>query len=104
MVKPQHTKGYKHQNITEFKCNKYNTTPDQEIAFKTQKNNLCDKCKEIIEWKIKYGKYKPLSVSRRCNQCQEKTIHKAYCRICEKCAEQMKKCAKCETLNNCRID
>ena len=49
-------------------------------------DNLCQRCHDIIKWKIEYRKYKPLTSLARCNICTEKVIIKAYRTICDRCA------------------
>ena len=51
---------------------------------------LCQRCHDIIKWKIDYRKYKPLTTPGRCNTCNERTIIKAYRTICDRCAHQPK--------------
>ena len=62
-------------------------------------NNLCKHCQDIIQWKLDFRKYKPLTTPSRCNKCQEKNIIKAYRAICDRCAlkdKDNKLCTKCE--------
>jgi len=49
-------------------------------------DHLCQKCFDMIQWRIDYRKYKPLTVLARCNYCQRKNITKAYRTICDNCA------------------
>lgn len=56
---------------------------------------LCSGCKEKIEWKKKYDKYKPLTGPKKCIACGEKQVKQAYYQICQKCAEEREVCAKC---------
>ncbi|ELR21715.1 uncharacterized protein ACA1_384380 [Acanthamoeba castellanii str. Neff] len=73
------------------------------VAFKHNKNSkktinilalpnegLCPRCHDIIEWKKKYRKYKPLTTPKRCTKCQEKTVKRAYHTICDGCARKTK--------------
>ena len=57
--------------------------------------NCCPKCTELIEWKIKYGKYKMLTTPAKCVDCLEKTVKYNYHVRCGKCVERTGKCAKC---------
>lgn len=94
MVKLQNCKGAKHQNTTAFECGRYNKTPSQKIAESVSTTCFCKKCKAVVDWKIKFGKYKPLTTMRKCDECQEKKINAAYHRICVDCS-QMRRCPKC---------
>jgi hypothetical protein len=57
--------------------------------------NVCVKCKGILEWKIKYKKYKLLKAPKKCTKCEQKTIKNAYHTMCIPCAEILKVCPKC---------
>ncbi|CAG8467942.1 599_t:CDS:10 [Ambispora gerdemannii] len=50
---------------------------------------------EIIEWRKKFKKYKPLSTPKRCVNCREKAVKEAYHTLCKKCADEKGICAKC---------
>jgi len=58
-------------------------------------SNVCQRCKDCIEWKIKYKKYKPLTVPSKCVKCSGKKVKYAYHIVCTECALQYKICAKC---------
>ena len=58
-------------------------------------HGVCQRCKEIIDWKIKYKKYKPLTAPKTCNKCHQKAITQAYRTICRNCASTLKVCEKC---------
>ena len=51
----------KHQNETAFKNNKYASNSKAKLLNEMRVTNVCQRCKDIIEWKIKYGKYKSLT-------------------------------------------
>ncbi|CAK9811192.1 Uncharacterized protein C9orf85 homolog [Anthophora plagiata] len=57
--------------------------------------NVCERCKKVIEWKIKYKKYKPLKAPSKCIKCEQKTVKHAYHKICLPCAKQHEICPKC---------
>ena len=50
----------KHQNKFAFKHNKNSVKTRKLLAKEGTTAGLCARCVEIIEWKIKYRKYKPL--------------------------------------------
>ena len=55
-------KAPKHNNEYAFKNDKYDTTGKMKAINNLNISNVCQRCKDCIEWKIKYKKYKPLSV------------------------------------------
>lgn len=89
----QSKKGQKHQNTYSFKHNK-NSKLTKKIA-ETPLDLLCKRCLDILEWKIKYRKYKPLSVPGKCKICDHKNILKSYRDICDSCAKENSICTKC---------
>lgn len=52
----------KHKNTVAFKNDKYGTTEKMKVVNSMTVSNVCLRCKDIIEWKVKYKKYKPLTV------------------------------------------
>ena len=89
-------KGQKHQNTFTFKHNKGSLLTRKITS--SPLDLLCKRCIEILQWKIDYRKYKPLSTVGRCNLCKEKKIYKAYRTICDECAINhlpKKLCTKC---------
>ncbi|XP_071731005.1 uncharacterized protein [Rutidosis leptorrhynchoides] len=61
---------------------------------------VCPKCRDQIEWKRKYGKYKPLSEPAKCQKCTKRAVRQAYHNICTACAKEHHVCAKC----SCRVE
>ncbi|CAO3621224.1 unnamed protein product [Mucor fragilis] len=86
-------KGQAHQNTTGWKANK-NSKKSREIAA-LPVYGLCQRCTDVILWRKKYKKYKPLTTVKRCTCCQEKAIKEAYHVLCDNCARSKKVCAKC---------
>jgi hypothetical protein len=86
-------KGPKYQNNFSFRHNP--KSKKTQYILSLPNDGLCQHCYNIIEWKKKYRKYKPLTVPKRCTKCEEKNIKHAYHVICEKCASEMEVCAKC---------
>ncbi|KAF5218284.1 hypothetical protein ECC02_008784 [Trypanosoma cruzi] len=75
--------------------------PPVVLAFMT--SLCCRRCCDILQWKVDYGKYIPLERQRKCNCCQERTVTIAYHHICQRCATERARCAKCQkppTLGN----
>lgn len=86
-------KGQKYQNEFAFKHNK-NSMKTRKI-LEAPLDLLCERCLAIMEWKIKYRKYKPLTTPSKCNVCENKTIFKGHRTACDKCANELKVCSKC---------
>ncbi|GFY50710.1 uncharacterized protein C9orf85 homolog [Trichonephila inaurata madagascariensis] len=85
----------KHQNTVAFKNDKYGQTHQTKMLNAMKLSSLCSKCEGIIQWKIKFKKYKPLTVPAKCIKCEEKTVKSAYHNICSNCSENLNVCAKC---------
>jgi hypothetical protein len=88
-------RGQKYQNSTAFKPGLYGKSRRVQLAAVVPLAGVCARCKEKIEWKKKYDKYKPLSAPKKCVTCQQKTVRQAYYRLCQDCAESRRVCAKC---------
>jgi len=86
--------GQKYQNTSKFKHNK-NSLLTRKIRDTTPLDNLCKRCLDILEWKINYRKYKPLTAAAKCIKCEGRNIYKAYRQICDSCALSKKLCSKC---------
>ncbi|KAK3413492.1 hypothetical protein EUGRSUZ_I02051, partial [Eucalyptus grandis] len=61
---------------------------------------VCVRCKEQIEWKRRYGKYKALTEPAKCQKCTRRAVRQAYHNLCSGCAKEQKVCAKCR----CQVD
>ncbi|XP_072936033.1 uncharacterized protein C9orf85 homolog [Epargyreus clarus] len=89
------TRPQKHQNRSSFKNDLHDTSKRTKLINSLQVSGVCARCKEIIEWKIKYKKYKPLSAPAKCVGCDQKAVKHAYHVLCSKCASEKAVCAKC---------
>ncbi|CDS36984.1 protein of unknown function DUF2039 [Echinococcus multilocularis] len=58
-------------------------------------DGLCARCEAIIEWKIRYKKYKPLTKPRTCVRCGQRSVKRAYFTTCELCISALNTCGKC---------
>ncbi|XP_072618725.1 uncharacterized protein C9orf85 homolog isoform X2 [Vulpes vulpes] len=58
-------------------------------------DGVCQRCKEVLEWRVKYSKYKPLSKPKKCVKCLQKSVKDSYHIICRPCACELEVCAKC---------
>ena len=84
-----------HQNKFTFRHNK-NSKKTAKIAsmpvYRFMREALysflvvCERCREKIEWKKKYRKYKPLTVPAKCVKCGNRTVKAAYHQLCDDCA------------------
>ncbi|KAI8812468.1 hypothetical protein BJ742DRAFT_792406 [Cladochytrium replicatum] len=84
----------KHQNKFAFTTNKHSFIAQKIAALPTR--GLCRKCLDVIAWRKRMNKYKPLTVPKKCVECQGKNITDAYHIICQKCASAKHVCAKCQ--------
>lgn len=85
----------KYKNRSSFKNNLHDTSHTTKFINSIQVSDVCVRCKEIIEWKIKYKKYKPLTQPTKCVKCEERTVRKAYHVLCRECGKKLKLCTKC---------
>ena len=83
----------KHQNKTSFADNPHSTKSTQIHSLPNA--GLCQRCHDIIEWKKKYHKFKPLTAPKTCTNCHQRTVKHAYHVICVDCARMQNCCAKC---------
>lgn len=92
---PPKSKGRRpaHQNKKAFTSNPHSTRTLMINALPNE--GLCQKCHDIIEWRKRYHKFKPLTTPRRCQRCGEKSIVHAYHVICTACSRKDGVCAKC---------
>lgn len=89
------TRPQKHQNRTSFKNNLHDTSHQTKLINNIQISDVCVRCKEIIEWKIKYKKYKPLGQPKKCVKCEQRTVKNAYHVMCLDCGRKLEVCTKC---------
>lgn len=85
----------RYQNRHAFKNNLHDTSHKTKFINRIDVANVCERCKQIIEWKIKYKKYKPLKAPSKCVKCEEKCVKYAYHTMCGPCAKEKKVCPKC---------
>ena len=85
----------KYQNAKAFKAGLYGASRRVKLAAAAPLAGICARCKDKIEWKKKYDKYKPLTAPKKCVLCEEKKVKQAYYRLCQDCAEGRGLCAKC---------
>lgn len=91
----QRTRPQKHQNRTKFKNDLHDTSSKTKLINSLDITGVCKRCKDIIEWKIKYKKYKPLTAPKKCVHCEGKSVKHAYHVMCTPCSRTRNACAKC---------
>ncbi|XP_073399834.1 uncharacterized protein C9orf85 homolog [Dendrobates tinctorius] len=91
----QRSRPQKHRNVTVFKNDKYDSSSKTKKINCKQHDGVCQRCKDVLEWRVKFSKYKPLSQPKKCVKCLQKTVKEAYHIICKPCALQLELCAKC---------
>ena len=55
----------KHKNTKAFKNDLHDTSITTKKINNLEFYGICDRCKEIIDWKVKYKKYKLLSTPKK---------------------------------------
>ncbi|KAI9184505.1 hypothetical protein H9P43_003558 [Blastocladiella emersonii ATCC 22665] len=85
--------GQKYQNTTAFRHNK--ASKKTKVILGLPIHGLCAKCFDVIEWRKKFRKYKPLTAPKKCVTCNQKTVKDAYHVMCTPCATDKGVCAKC---------
>eukprot|EP00911_Craspedida_sp_UC1_P002018 UC1_evm2s1557 len=87
--------GQKHQNREVFKAGKYGESKRMASIRTEPTEGVCLRCKEQIDWRKKYNKYKPRSTPGSCTRCGLKKVLQNYRTICPGCATQFNVCEKC---------
>ncbi|KAA3459149.1 zinc finger protein 330-like protein isoform X2 [Gossypium australe] len=117
----------KHQNSYAWKPNAGVKINEKEVGGKlrpySEITGVCPRCKEQIDWKRRYGKYKPLTEPAKwyvlfriimgfcgflfiyglvfgSQLCSKRNVRQAYHNLCSGCAKEQKVCAKCR----CRVN
>ncbi|KAF6123377.1 hypothetical protein HJG60_001919 [Phyllostomus discolor] len=85
----------RHQNTFSFKNDKFDKTVQTKKINEKLHDGVCQRCKEVLEWRVKYSKYKPLSKPKKCVKCLQKTVKDSYHIMCRPCACELEVCAKC---------
>jgi len=90
-------KSQKYQNAFAWKANAHKSPTDPKTILLLSKrvSNCCSHCTGVIEWKIQYGKYKPLTQPGKCINCSAKKVRFAYQVLCQDCVDSTGHCAKC---------
>ncbi|KAK2555383.1 Uncharacterized protein P5673_023023 [Acropora cervicornis] len=88
-------KGQKYQNTVAFKNDLHDKSRKTKEINSLVVTGVCARCREVIEWRKKFKKYKPLTAPKKCVKCLQKTVIQAYHIMCSKCAGVAKVCEKC---------
>ncbi|CAD6236664.1 unnamed protein product [Miscanthus lutarioriparius] len=91
----------KHQNRYAWKPNlgqKINETePGGRFRPLSEITGVCQRCRDQIDWKRRYGKYKPIVEPAKCQKCSKRNVRQAYHNVCRDCSKDIGICAKCCT-------
>ncbi|CAD6229734.1 unnamed protein product [Miscanthus lutarioriparius] len=94
----------KHQNRYAWKPNlgqKINETePGGRFRPLSEITGVCQRCRDQIDWKRRYGKYKPIVEPAKCQKCSKRNVRQAYHNVCRDCSKDLGICAKCCTRVN----
>jgi len=84
-VKSKKKKGHApaHQNKIAWQHNPKSKKTDKILSSPI--SDCCRRCKEKLEWRKQYRKYKPLTQPATCNLCRKKCIKMAYHTVCKDC-------------------
>ncbi|KAK2523783.1 uncharacterized protein C9orf85 homolog [Columba livia] len=89
------TRPQRYQNAHAFRNDKYDTSARRKKINAKLHDGVCQHCKGILEWRVKFSKYKLLSKPKKCVKCLQKTVKDPYHIICRPCAGKLEVCAKC---------
>nr|XP_033780542.1 uncharacterized protein C9orf85 homolog isoform X2 [Geotrypetes seraphini] len=59
------TRSQKHRNVTVFKNNKFDCSLQTKKINAKLHDGVCQHCKEVLEWRVKFSKYKTLSQPKK---------------------------------------
>ncbi|CAF1417577.1 unnamed protein product [Adineta steineri] len=91
----QRTRKQKYQNGRTFKNNLYDTSIQTKHINAIEHKGICEHCKSVLEWRVHYRKYKPLTQAKKCVRCLQKNIIRAYYVLCDDCGAKENLCCKC---------
>ncbi|CAL4947316.1 unnamed protein product [Urochloa decumbens] len=94
----------KHQNRYAWKPHlnqKINETePGGRFRPLSEITGVCQRCRDQIDWKRRYGKYKQIVEPAKCQKCGKRAVRQAYHNVCRDCSKNLGICAKCCTRHN----
>ncbi|XP_040435532.1 uncharacterized protein C9orf85 homolog [Falco naumanni] len=89
------TRPQRYQNARAFRNDKYDKSARRKKINAKLHDGVCQHCKGVLEWRVKFSKYKLLSKPKKCVKCLQKTVKDPYHIICRPCAGKLEICAKC---------
>jgi len=92
--------GFHRHQRTAFIRNRDLTLGVKELAKEDKMHHamqegVCPRCREKVQWRFQFNKYKPLTRPGNCQNCKQKTVTKAYRTFCDPCANKKKCCPAC---------
>ncbi|KAM9167716.1 uncharacterized protein C9orf85 homolog [Mergus octosetaceus] len=85
----------RHQNTWAFSNRRHDASSRRKKINAKLHDGVCQHCKDILEWRVKFNKYKLLSKPKKCVKCLQKAVKDPYHIICRPCACKLEICAKC---------
>ncbi|KAL3785299.1 hypothetical protein ACHAW5_008331 [Stephanodiscus triporus] len=73
-----------HQNAYAFRHNPKSKKTERILS--SPNVGVCVRCRDKIEWRKKYRKYRPLTHPSKCNLCGRRNVRAAYHTLCGECA------------------
>jgi hypothetical protein len=67
----------------------------EERITQAMVENICPRCREKVQWRWNFDRYKPLTKPATCKNCKRKVVNKAYRDFCDPCAALKKVCPSC---------
>ena len=67
----------------------------EEKIQKGMSEGICPQCRDKLQWRFQYNKYKPLKKVAGCTGCRQKKVTKAYRTLCDGCAAERNVCPSC---------
>ncbi|KAG8595757.1 hypothetical protein GDO81_001616 [Engystomops pustulosus] len=61
----QRSRPQKHRNVTVFKNDKHDSSSKTKKINAKEHDGVCQRCKDVLEWRVKFSKYKPLSQPKK---------------------------------------
>ncbi|XP_028963721.2 uncharacterized protein [Malus domestica] len=96
--------GGRHQNKFAWKPNLGVKINETEVGGRFQPlseiTGVCQRCKEQIEWKRRYGKYKTLTEPAKCQRCTKRAVRQSHHKLCPACAKEQGVCASAAAVSS----
>lgn len=62
------SRAQKHKNTSAFRNNMHDNSAKQKSLNSLTFDDTCDRCSQILQWKVQYRKYKPLNHPKKCTK------------------------------------